>query len=84
MIFFIVLTWAPIVAWAIVNARVFAGVVSEPLLQHFGVHVRCLVAPPLPARLAEQALPSEQVERQPVSTREAEQALPREQRERRP
>jgi hypothetical protein len=34
-------------AWAIINAKVFAGVVEEPLLQHFGVHVRCLVAIPL-------------------------------------
>jgi hypothetical protein len=47
MIFFSLLTWAPIMAWAIINAQVFAGVVEEPLLQHFGVHVRCLVAIPL-------------------------------------
>lgn len=47
IIFFALLTWAPIMAWAIVNEQVFAGVVSEPLLQHFGVHVRCLVAIPL-------------------------------------
>jgi hypothetical protein len=43
-----------------------------------------LPTPELPTRLAEQALPSEQVERQPLTTREAEQALPSEQRERRP
>ena len=43
-----------------------------------------LPAPELPTRLAEQALPSEQVERQPLSVREAEQALSRDQRERRP
>jgi hypothetical protein len=42
-----------------------------------------LPAPELPTRLAEQALPSEQVERQPLTTREAEQALPSEQRPRR-
>jgi hypothetical protein len=35
------------VAWAIVHQRMFAGVAGEPLLQHFGVHVRCLVAIPL-------------------------------------
>jgi hypothetical protein len=34
-------------AWAIVTGRLFAGVVSEPLMQHFGGHVRCLVAIPL-------------------------------------
>jgi hypothetical protein len=43
-----------------------------------------LPTPELPTREAERALPSEQVERQPLSAREAEQALPREQRERRP
>jgi hypothetical protein len=47
MLFFILVTWVPIVAWAIMNRRVFVGVATEPLLQHFGVHVRCLVAIPL-------------------------------------
>jgi aquaporin Z len=41
-----------------------------------------LLTPEIPTPLAEQALPSEQVERHPLSVREAEQALPREQRER--
>jgi hypothetical protein len=44
---FILLTWAPIMIWAIVNRRLFLGIATEPLLQHFGVHVRCLVAIPL-------------------------------------
>jgi aquaporin Z len=43
-----------------------------------------LPTPEIPTPLAEQALPSEQVERHPLSTGEAEQALPREQRVRRP
>jgi len=43
-----------------------------------------LPTPELPTRLAEQALPSEQVERHPLTVREAEQALQSEQRERRP
>jgi hypothetical protein len=47
LIFFILLTWVPMMVWAIIHRRVFAGVVAEPLLQHFGVHVRCLVAIPL-------------------------------------
>jgi hypothetical protein len=47
MLFFILLTWAPIMAWAIVSRRLFPGIATEPLLQHFGVHVRCLVAIPL-------------------------------------
>src|SRR5262249_53495722 len=42
------LTWLPIVVWAAVTGRALPpGRVSEPLLEHFGVHVRCLVAIPL-------------------------------------
>jgi len=33
--------------WALVNEHLWAAAVSEPLFQHFGVHVRCLVAIPL-------------------------------------
>jgi hypothetical protein len=44
---FILLTWAPIMVWAIASRRLFPGIATEPLLQHFGVHVRCLVAIPL-------------------------------------
>jgi hypothetical protein len=44
---FVLLTWVPIMVWALVHERVYAGVVAEPLLQHFGVHVRCLVVIPL-------------------------------------
>jgi hypothetical protein len=47
ILFFILLTWAPIMIWAIVTRRLFPGIATEPLLQHFGVHVRCLVAIPL-------------------------------------
>jgi hypothetical protein len=45
--FFVILTWAPIMVWALINERLLPGVAAEPLLQHFGVHVRCLVAIPL-------------------------------------
>jgi hypothetical protein len=45
--FFVLLTWVPIMVWALINGRLSPGVVAEPLLQHFGVHVRCLVAIPL-------------------------------------
>lgn len=42
------LTWLPIVVWASLTGRALPpGRVSEPLLEHFGVHVRCLVAIPL-------------------------------------
>jgi hypothetical protein len=47
VLLFVLLTWAPIMIWAIVNRRLFPGIATEPLLQHFGVHVRCLVAIPL-------------------------------------
>jgi hypothetical protein len=43
----VVLTWLPVVAWAALTGRALPGAVDEPLLQHFGVHVRCLVAIPL-------------------------------------
>lgn len=41
------LAWLPIVAWAIVDGRLVHPEAGEPLLQHYGVHVRCLVAIPL-------------------------------------
>src|SRR5262245_60302894 len=47
VLFFILLTWAPMMVWALVSRRLFPGLVTEPLLEHFGVHVRCLVAIPL-------------------------------------
>lgn len=40
------LTWLPIAIWASWTGRATAGI-GEPLLQHFGVSVRCLVAIPL-------------------------------------
>lgn len=44
---FALITWVPIVLWAVIYGRVLPGIASEPSLQHFGVHVRCLVAIPL-------------------------------------
>jgi hypothetical protein len=35
------------VLWAVIYGHVLPGIASEPLLQHFGVHVRGLVAIPL-------------------------------------
>lgn len=46
-VFFALLAWLPIAAWALVTGRALPGTVSEPLLQHFGIHVRFLVAVPL-------------------------------------
>jgi hypothetical protein len=46
-VFFAVLTWVPIAAWALVRARFVQAPIGEPLLQHYGVHVRCLIAIPL-------------------------------------
>jgi len=44
--FFAVLTWLPLVAWALYAGRMLPGGVDEPLVVHFGVHVRFLVAVP--------------------------------------
>lgn len=44
---FALVTWLPIAIWAMLWRRAFPGEVAEPLLQHFGVHVRCLLAIPL-------------------------------------
>jgi hypothetical protein len=46
-VFYALLAWLPIVLWALWKGRVMAGALDEPLLEHFGVHVRCLVAIPL-------------------------------------
>jgi hypothetical protein len=47
VVFFIVLTWLPIAAWALLTDRILPGTVDDPLLRHFGVHVRFLLAVPL-------------------------------------
>jgi hypothetical protein len=46
-IFFALITWLPLVLWAAFNGRALPGHVDEPLLQHFGIHVRFLIAVPL-------------------------------------
>jgi hypothetical protein len=45
-VFFALLTWLPLVAWAVYAGRILPGGVDEPLLVHFGVHVRFLLAVP--------------------------------------
>ena len=54
-VFFAALTWLPIAVWAAIAGRLVTAEPGEPLLQHFGVHVRCLLAIPL-FILAEAAL----------------------------
>jgi hypothetical protein len=39
--------WLPLAVWAVLQRRAFPGSVDEPMLNHFGIHVRCLVAIPL-------------------------------------
>jgi hypothetical protein len=41
------LAWLPIVVWAGYTGCALPGVADEPLLQHFGIHVRFLIAVPL-------------------------------------
>jgi hypothetical protein len=45
-VFFALLTWLPLVAWAFYMGRILPGGVDEPLVMHFGVHVRFLLAVP--------------------------------------
>jgi hypothetical protein len=46
-VFFALLTWLPIMLWAVLNDRLVHADTGEPLFKHFGIHVRCLVAIPL-------------------------------------
>lgn len=41
------LTWLPLALWAVWNRLFLPGVADEPLLRHFGVHARFLIALPL-------------------------------------
>jgi len=43
----VVVAWLPLVVWAFLNRRAFEATGVEPLLQHFGVHARFLLAVPL-------------------------------------
>lgn len=46
-LFFALFTWLPIIVWAALESRLLDRATGEPLLAHYGVHVRCLVAIPL-------------------------------------
>ena len=46
-IFWSMLGWLPVVLWAWYIGRVLPGAAAEPLLAHFGIHARLLVAVPL-------------------------------------
>ncbi|MWL86959.1 hypothetical protein [Cupriavidus sp. SW-Y-13] len=46
-LFYSMLCWLPLVIWAWSAGRMMPGSAGEPLLGHYGVHVRCLVAIPL-------------------------------------
>lgn len=46
-IFFALFSWLPLAVWAAVNHRLLDAASGEPLLVHYGIHVRCLVAIPL-------------------------------------
>lgn len=47
IIFFVLLTWLPPVLWALATGRAFASDSGEPLLRHFGLHARFLIALPV-------------------------------------
>lgn len=44
---FALVTWLPLAIWALLWNRAFPGEIEEPLLRHFGIPARCLVAIPL-------------------------------------
>jgi hypothetical protein len=46
-VFFALLGWVPIAVWALARGRFVHATLGEPLLQHYGVHIRCLVVIPL-------------------------------------
>lgn len=46
-VFWSMLGWLPVVLWAWYVGRVLPGGAAEPLLAHFGIHARLLVAVPL-------------------------------------
>jgi len=46
-VFYALIAWLPIVVWAAAAGRLSTDASGEPLLQHYGVHVRCLIAIPL-------------------------------------
>lgn len=46
-VFWSMLGWLPVLLWAAYVHRVLPGVAAEPLLAHFGIHARLLVAVPL-------------------------------------
>ena len=58
---FAMVTWLPLAIWALYWRRIFPGEIPEPMLQHFGVHVRCLLAIPLlvAAEIAGNMIPQE-------------------------
>jgi hypothetical protein len=45
-VFFALLTWLPLALWALYAGRILPGGVDEPLVVHFGIHVRFLLAVP--------------------------------------
>jgi hypothetical protein len=46
-LFWAAVGWLPIAVWAVATQRALPGASAEPLLAHFGVHARLLVAVPL-------------------------------------
>lgn len=58
-LFFCLLAWLPLVVWALLTGRAFDSTTGEPLLQHYSVHTRFLLALPaliLGERLARSTL----------------------------
>lgn len=46
-VFWSLVTWLPLMVWALLNGRVLPGTEGEALLRHFAVHARSLIGIPL-------------------------------------
>src|SRR5262250_5663 len=46
-VLFALVCWLPIVVWALAKGRLLNMDTGEPLLVHYGIHVRCLIVIPL-------------------------------------
>lgn len=46
-LFWSMLAWLPIMVWGLIANRIMPGAIGEPLMAHYGIHIRFLVAIPL-------------------------------------
>src|SRR6476620_10492273 len=47
ILFYVLLTWLPLTIWSIYKHRAWSGEITEPLLAHYSIHTRLLIALPM-------------------------------------